>query len=355
MPPFSPPKGESAVAPVNAFPVLKTVAPTPWNLHHVNLDAAPILALEKKKELEWIATHTAFQFSVREASIAQRINHPSVRSSATLVSLKACIQAIINAVAGVGRGGPRARTFPIVQEGSEKTVLLIVVHQLRLDMPSFTLLADAAVIPFDEDVSAVYDAVARGSHRAPPIVLTISATDEEVAVWKQFLPAVVERCRTWSHTPNCEYTPAGRIPLSVEPTVHPAICGCGRGRNLPDKVADVPDEFWNALRPYATRAAISPLFAVSYLEPVVASGISERLMDIEVQRRVRDVHGRAMVTTSGDGAGPSANAMEGCMACGGPGKPKLLVCGKCKKAKYCSPACNRSDWKTHKLVCRPSA
>lgn len=355
MPPFSPPKGESAVAPVTAFPIFKTVAPTPWNLHHVNSDAAPMIALEKKTELEWIATHTAFQFSVREASIAQRIDHPSVRSSATLVSLKACIQAIINAVAGVGRSGPRARIFRIDQEGSEKTVLLIIVHQLRLDMPSFTLLADAAVIPFDEDVSAVYDAVVRGADPAPPTVLAIPATDKEVIAWKQFLPAIIERCRTWSHTPNCEYTAAGRIPLSMEPDTHSAICGCGHGHNLPDKVAGVPDEFWTALRPYATRAAISPLFAVSYLEPVVASGISGRLMGVEVQRRVREVQGRAMVTTSGDSAGPSTNAIEGCMACGGPGKPKLLVCGKCRKAKYCSPACNRSDWKTHKLVCRPSA
>ena len=356
-PPFFPPQSGSATAPVNVFPVLKTVAPTPWNLHHVNLDAAPILALDKKGELGMIATHTAFQFSIREASIAQRIDHASVRSSAPLVSLKACIQAIINTVAGVGRSGSRARVFRVVQEGSEKTVLLIVVHQLRLDLASFTLLADAAVIPFDESVSDKYDAVVSSANPDTLTVLTVPATDEEMAIWKQYLPAVVERSRRWSHTPNCEYTATGHVPLPTQPHTPSTICTCGRGRSLPDKIPGVPDGFWDALRPYATRAAISPLFAVSYLEPVVAPGASRRLMDAEVLRRVREVQGRTMVTTAGDGAGPSTGtgSLKRCMACGGPGKPKLLLCGKCKKAKYCSPACNRSDWKVHKLVCRTSA
>jgi len=32
--------------------------------------------------------------------------------------------------------------------------------------------------------------------------------------------------------------------------------------------------------------------------------------------------------------------------------PDLLVCGRCKNVKYCSPACQRAHWKEHKAECK---
>jgi len=43
---------------------------------------------------------------------------------------------------------------------------------------------------------------------------------------------------------------------------------------------------------------------------------------------------------------------EVCDICG---KPFEALCSRCKVAKYCGPACQRLDWKSHKLVCRKLA
>ncbi|KAJ7126432.1 hypothetical protein C8R43DRAFT_706866 [Mycena crocata] len=40
-----------------------------------------------------------------------------------------------------------------------------------------------------------------------------------------------------------------------------------------------------------------------------------------------------------------------CYSCNKPGNP-LRTCGKCKIARYCSTACQKSNWEVHKQTCR---
>ena len=48
---------------------------------------------------------------------------------------------------------------------------------------------------------------------------------------------------------------------------------------------------------------------------------------------------------------------QGCSVCSldhgaaGAGTP-LLTCGRCRAARYCSPACQRADWAAHKKLCK---
>lgn len=46
---------------------------------------------------------------------------------------------------------------------------------------------------------------------------------------------------------------------------------------------------------------------------------------------------------------PKTNSPS-CGSCGASGNP-LLVCGRCKKARYCSKQCQGKDWPKHKKVC----
>jgi hypothetical protein len=47
--------------------------------------------------------------------------------------------------------------------------------------------------------------------------------------------------------------------------------------------------------------------------------------------------------------------MPECAACGkqATADKKLLVCGRCRAAHYCSPECQKASWKEHKLSCKP--
>ncbi len=38
-----------------------------------------------------------------------------------------------------------------------------------------------------------------------------------------------------------------------------------------------------------------------------------------------------------------------------PGAAPLQLCGACKAARYCSAACQKLDWKAHKVKCRKRA
>ncbi|KAJ7930134.1 hypothetical protein B0H13DRAFT_2310162 [Mycena leptocephala] len=46
-----------------------------------------------------------------------------------------------------------------------------------------------------------------------------------------------------------------------------------------------------------------------------------------------------------------AGSNDHCYRCNKPGDPKLRTCARCHVARYCSPGCQREDWKHHKLNC----
>lgn len=41
-----------------------------------------------------------------------------------------------------------------------------------------------------------------------------------------------------------------------------------------------------------------------------------------------------------------------CCKCGNPGTKKMMKCSRCTMAHYCSGACQKADWKTHKTCCK---
>jgi hypothetical protein len=97
-----------------------------------------------------------------------------------------------------------------------------------------------------------------------PKVMHIALEPGEITSWKQLLPVLVERCRTWAHLDSCQYISDGLVPLTTEMDVIP-LCACGEGRDT-QRMHNEP--LWKPLAKYCTRIALSPLFGVSYLETI---------------------------------------------------------------------------------------
>jgi hypothetical protein len=80
-----------------------------------------------------------------------------------------------------------------------------------------------------------------------------------------------------------------------------------------------------------------PLFSIPYVEKC------EKPIG-----RLGTEYGTQMATAAAAG-------MDECRVCGRDkarnGTSGLLICGRCRRIKYCSRECQREDWKEHKKWC----
>jgi hypothetical protein len=272
-------------------------------------------------------------FSDRENAIRKSVTQSSRLASDMMVNLKDSFHTFFCRILGLAGANEQSRVFGLHFK-SVGTFVLIFINRLCLDPAAASLVADVAILPLDRRIMDRVGLGLQALTNSGPAVVNIVTTAEEAVAWKQLIPAVVERCRTWSHSSNCEYASAGRIPLSVELDETP-ICSCGFGVDLPASISGIPSKAWKLLRPFTTRAALSPLFAVSYVEPVAS----------DAKQLIRGA-------TAGPNRVNRTDTAQACQKCGGLGKPKLLQCSKCKIVKYCSKACATADWKDHKAVCQ---
>jgi hypothetical protein len=137
-------------------------------------------------------------------------------------------------------------------------------------------------------------------------------------MWKQSIPAMVERCRDWEHKETCDYK------TEVDASL---VCSCGKGKVQPNFL-HVRE--WAGLAPKVVRLALSPLLPEPFVEPTR----TQSLAAADVSRIVGTMNGEGTV----------------CVLCGSNGPTKK--CGQCKKVSYCGRECQRKDWKQHKPKCR---
>ena len=306
------------------YPVLlDNRTPVPWNLPHLNLQALPLLNTSQPSKLKWLDQHVLFMFSKREQALRLDPSLPSLEGERTRANFKASLFTLFRDFAGLP-GAHKAHTFGINNFAGGGIQMLVFVSGLRLDLANRTLVLDAAVLPIDRERTPQIDECLPTP--PDPGLGMICVDDAELRLWKNVLPAWVERCRTWEHRPNCEYTVQGRVPLSVD-VGDPVLCRCGNGV-LPDRFM-AGGANWRVISKQAVRVAISPLFTCPHVD---------------------ETH---------DGtSGVLAVIGDACRVCNrdrAEGGSALLTCAKCRTAKYCSSECQRADWKKHKTECTPVA
>lgn len=299
--------------------------PAALNTPHVNLDRLPVLDLERKKDMRWLTTLTSFQFTTREKSLRDGTSSSGIAEDAR-VNFKESLFTMFMLASGL-QGG-QTGLFAINHPERGGIHMLIFVSALRLDGDTASVVLDAAVIPFTTRLIE--------SGRMEDFLLILrtleccstNVNDTELVLWKKVLPSLAERCRTWSHRSNCEYKRKGAtIPLSLDHGQQ-VLCSCGNGK-LPDNYMGIPE--WETAAPNAVRIAISPTYAVPFVEEVVD-------------------------TSTFDKSGPPVTEGEDrCRSCGKTSTADggaLKKCSRCHEVKYCSAQCQKKDWKTHRAECK---
>ncbi|KAJ6589067.1 hypothetical protein B0H19DRAFT_1014154 [Mycena capillaripes] len=293
---------------LNPFPVIGgNLALAPWSLHHVNIPHLPTLDTEANDVKGWLKPHLVWMLSARERKLTK------THENDPLALVKDTIHTIFHHATGIA-GGPLRRVFGLRDKPSTECDTIIFISDVRFDLSCHTLVCDAYVLPLMpslmSEIRGDFGKLIQEGN-----IFNVGVYGDEMRAWKQLLPALAERCRSWKHASNCEYATRGKVPLSVEMHFNP-LCSCGRGKDV-EGLKKV--ELWSKFAPLVHRIALSPLFAVSYLEPVT-----------------RD---------------PEAGR---CAVCRGKGKPKMMKCAKCTKVRYCSRDCQRKDWEAHKPKCKPA-
>lgn len=311
--------------------------PITLNIPHLNLDSMPILDASQKDRMGFLTTLASSTFSVRERQLREAFLGSNASSLALSARINFKESLFTMFMLASGLQGGQTGLFAIDHPGRGGIHMLLFVSALRLDLANASVVLDAAVIPFTR-------AILESGHLDSFLLIlrtleccTITVDDEELILWKKVLPALVERCRTWSHAPppQCEYAhPGATVPLSAEPGKR-VICNCGEGQ-LPKDFISLPE--WDAAARVATRVAISPVFAVPLVEKVVDPDMLREAV-AEIESRV-DALG-----------GGETSRCRSCGAAEAKGGGALKKCMRCLRVRYCSADCQRKDWKKHRMEC----
>ncbi|EOA85591.1 uncharacterized protein SETTUDRAFT_185075 [Exserohilum turcica Et28A] len=288
------------------------------NVHHIDMRVLPVLDRNRHDQLKWLSPHVAGMFSKHERK--QREQSLSVVSAIppdARVGFKDSLFSLFMHFTGIQ--GRQSHIFGLDNPTGGGVHFLIFVSCIRLDLGSQTVVLDTGVLPITESlvprIAKFLSAVTEKGF------CSIRVDDEELKLWRQTLPSFTERCRIWKHHPACNRD-AGCI-QQTQDDVNDVFCACGRGFLPEDFVPDVPN--WADVRGLVTGAAISPIFSVPMIDPPF-----DGLLNLD------PVQG-------------------GCTVCGkgrSIGGGKLLKCSACHITKYCSSNCQKSDWRSHKRICK---
>ncbi|KAL2075114.1 hypothetical protein VTL71DRAFT_56 [Oculimacula yallundae] len=310
---------------------LRNNIPIVSNMPYLNLNCLPIIDVTSKtiatgKTLAWLNPHTSLQFSTRERLQRDQSmqSHSTDFKADARTNFKGTLFSMFMLFSGLQ--GDKRSIFIINDPQGDGAQIIILVSRSLLDIANHTVVLDCAILPLIN--GTMKPLIPFLEHVGTNVGSFGFVVDKaEMKLWREVIPALVERCRTWRHKPDCAYTIAGKVPLSTDQDCTPFICSCGEGKFPDNFTTEVSKSKWNVASKLATRVAISPTFAVAFVE---SPGELRQLRKEETKVAM----------------------CRKCQKTKGVDVAKLLKCSKCLVTCYCSVECQRADWKQHKRTCK---
>ncbi|KAK1774255.1 hypothetical protein QBC45DRAFT_338063 [Copromyces sp. CBS 386.78] len=357
------------------LPLPASSPPTPisWSIPYLPcIDKLPVIDLEKiRKSSEpswdcfrrWLDNYTRIysDWEHRYMQAPASVQHLLSAGESACLHWKKMVRAMFMLSAGAAK---RQITFAVCRKGQMRVEMVLYMSCVRLDMANRCLVLDGAVLVRTAETSGLMDVLEKmfkdgdvltlasladaetrmgavNELDTKPIVCYLQTTPDAIQMWKELLPAYVERCRTWEHDPErCEYLHrAGETgvitPMDVDEEESSVLCSCGNGR-LPENNERVPSKVWEMIKRRLVRVAISPPFGCAFVErPYLPEDIAT-------------VNNQAPPPPPPPRGPPKAvcrNCKREKRKDGGELDQTCPVCGG---MKYCSRSCQRADSKRHK-------
>ena len=363
----------SGLSPKNFLPLVvdKRYGLTLWNVPYINFSQLPRIGANEYVEMvdAWLPNHLFSMYSAYEVPLL------GPEKYGMLVEFKKSVLSLFEYMAR--SGGAEACVFTLapkesILEGGGP--MLFFSTGLYLDHNANTVIAEAYVVPMTTTQTL--------DPRFYPLMMKLAPTISTVVhhevymLWKRLLPSMAERCRDWEHTSTCEF--ANGVPDTIDPDRSP-LCSCGIGKVGKSFSQGV----WKDAAGFVTRIAISPLFAIPYLEISKGGPLCRANKDKEREKDKSNTKTRSAAnngrtekshpqpsmnnsdpapsttitaaTTTG-APPPTPTAPDPTLPpisykCNDCGKEGAKQCGACGAAFYCSRECQVRDWKKHKVVC----
>jgi MYND finger len=222
-----------------------------------------------------------------------------------------------------------------LRHGKGEIELMFFLMGLYVDPSSSSLVADTYLAQMTPHLAERYNFSGKTLFNMDMMIVEVNT--EELEVIRNALPAMVERCRDWEHTSECEYI-TGPSPKTADGRSYTCSCGMGKVNAEFEK-----NKEWMGHKPFVIRCAVSPLFPAPYVEQTRLATLDLMGRGMEAAQQIPPSPLDAMVAPFDNDLGKI------CEVCRKNGNAKK--CAACENVFYCSKECQKKDWKRHKGVC----